>query len=330
MLQQARAGWHEKVSLPLEASRRLARAIFRTRFLPLGLWTRSAALLALLPSFASASGGLSEIPARQMLKVFKRCEGKVIRIFVENLEGADVTATFNAGLVNLRGSTRFPFTCTFPPHQTTEAFSLSPIREDMEWHYTLTNCYTLGSQRAVHDDTFVYRLPYPAGQAFRVSQAYGGTFSHTGPERYAIDWRMPEGTPVLAARAGVVVAVKDDSQVGGADRRFESSANYILIQHRDGTIGNYAHLLNRGVKVKAGQAVETGDVIGLSGNTGFSSGPHLHFSVFKAKDGSERDSIPIKFRTEDRAATTLLSGEVYRAPSTLLATTKTAARRGPE
>jgi murein DD-endopeptidase MepM/ murein hydrolase activator NlpD len=262
-----------------------------------------------------------------MLKIFKRSEGSVIRIFVHNLEEAEVTATFNAGLVNLRGSTHFPFTCTFPPHQTTEAFSLSPIRDDVEWHYTLTNCYTLGSQHAVHDDTFVYRLPYAAGRAFRVSQAYDGAFSHTGPERYAIDWRMPEGTPVLAARAGVVVAVKDDSDMGGADRRFESSANYILIQHRDGTIGNYAHLLTRGVKVKVGQAVQTGDMIGLSGNTGFSSGPHLHLSVFKAKDGRERESIPIKFRTEDGVATMLRSGGVYQAPTTTPLATEIAARR---
>jgi murein DD-endopeptidase MepM/ murein hydrolase activator NlpD len=262
-----------------------------------------------------------------MLKVTKLCEGKVIRFLVENLEAADVTATFDLGLVNLRGNAPFPFTRTFPPRQRIEAFCLSPIREDAKWHFSLTNYYTLGSQRAVHDDTFVYGLPYPAGQSFSVSQAYDGAFSHTGPERYAIDWKMPEGTTVLAARAGVVVATKDDSTAGGPDKSFEGSANYILIQHRDGTMGNYAHLLPHGVRVKVGQTVETGAVIGLSGNTGFSSGPHLHFSVFKAKNGRERESIPTRFRTAEGGASTLLNGETYLAPATLLVTTQGRTRK---
>ncbi len=185
----------------------------------------------------------------------------------------------------------------------------------------------LGSNHALHDAAFVYRPPYAAGQAFCVSQGYDGAFSHTGPEKYSIDWKMPTGTTVLAARGGVVVAFKDDSAAGGADKKFESSANYILIQHRDGTIGNYAHLLTHGVKVKVGQTVETGEVIGLSGSTGFSSGPHLHFSVFKAKDGKSRESIPISFWTENGRETTLLTGQAYRAPETLLVTTKSRTRR---
>jgi murein DD-endopeptidase MepM/ murein hydrolase activator NlpD len=155
-----------------------------------------------------------------------------------------------------------------------------------------------------------------------VSQADDGAFSHSGPERHAIDWEMREGTPVLAARGGVVVGVKDDSDAGGPDKTFENSANYILIQHNDGTIGNYAHLHKHGVRVSVGQRVDTGAVIGLSGNTGFSSGPHLHFSVFKARDGRERESIPIRFRTENGAATRLVSGKVYVAPHRVLAAAK--------
>jgi murein DD-endopeptidase MepM/ murein hydrolase activator NlpD len=81
------------------------------------------------------------------------------------------------------------------------------------------------------------------------------------------------------------------------------------------------------VKVAVGQTVEAGDVIGLSGNTGFSSGPHLHFSVFKAKDGKSRESIPISFRTDKGAETTLLTGQAYRTPETLLVTTKGRTRR---
>lgn len=295
-----------------------------------GFQTHAAAGSQKLPSAVAARGSFGISQARQMLKVSERRDGKVIRFLVENLEAAEVTATFDLRLVNLRGSTSFPFTTTLSPHQKLEAFSLSPIDEAREWHFSLTNAYTLGSSRAVHDDRFAYSLPYAAGQAFRVSQADDGAFSHSGPERHAIDWKMPEGTPVLAARGGVVVGTKDDSDAGGADRSFENSANYILIQHCDGTIGNYAHLLKQGVKVRVGQTVENGATIGLSGNTGFSSGPHLHFSVFKTRNGRERESIAIRFRTESRAATTLVSGKVYRALPTLLVATKEPARKGLE
>lgn len=280
-----------------------------------------------LPPAVVASGSLGNSQSRQMLKVTQRRDGNVIRFLVENLESADVTATFDLGLVNLKGSTPFPFTTTFAPHQTIEAFTLSPIDEAQEWHFSLTNAYTLGSNRAVHDDRFVYSLPYTPGQAFLVSQADDGAFSHTGPERHAIDWQMPEGTPVLAARGGIVVETKDDSSAGGADRSFENSANYILIQHSDGTIGNYAHLLKHGVKVKVGQTVNTGDVIGLSGNTGFSSGPHLHFSVFKTRNGRERESIAIRYRTANATAERLASGKVYLAPDNQMVATKAEAGR---
>ncbi len=270
------------------------------------------------PASTIASGSFGNAHSKQMLRLTKRLDGNVIHFLVENLEAADVTATFDLGLVNLRGSTSFPYTTTVAPHQTVEVFSLSPIDDAQEWHFSLTNAYTLGSNRAVHDDSYEYALPYHSGKAYRVSQADDGPFSHSGPERHAVDWEMSEGTPVLAARAGIVVDTKDDSDTGGPDRSFEDAANYILIQHADGTIGNYAHLLKHGVKVSVGQRIETGTVIGVSGNTGFSSGPHLHFSVFRTRDGRQRESIPIRFHTESGPAT-LVSGTVYVAPTTLVA-----------
>lgn len=276
-----------------------------------------------------ATGGFGNSKCRQMLKIDKWREGDTIHFSVENLELADVTATFNLDLENLRGSTQFPFTATFASHKKVEAFTLSPIDARRQWHFTLTNSYILGSSQAVHDDNCLYLLPYAPGQAYSVSQAYGGTFSHTGPERYAIDWKMPEGTAVRAARNGVVVALKDDSDLGGADRSFEAYANYILIEHPDGTIGNYAHLQKHGAKVTIGQKVEAGTTIGLSGNTGFSSGPHLHFSVFKTKDGSERESVPIRFWTGG-SATTLVSGKIYLAPAGVFAAANSAKLGRPQ
>src|SRR5262245_44188224 len=220
-----------------------------------------------------------------MLKIIVEREGETNRFFVKNLEETDITVTFEMDLVNLKGNTNFPYTATYPGNRTTEAFTLSPIQPDQKWDYTYTSYYTLGSCDAVHDDGYVYSLPYAPGGSYKVTQGHNGSYSHTGAEQYAIDWRMPVGTPVHAARNGVVAKVKDDSSKGGGDRKYENCANYVLIRHDDGTVANYAHLQKSGSKVVVGQIVEAGDLIGLSGSTGFSTGPHLHFAVFKTKDG---------------------------------------------
>jgi murein DD-endopeptidase MepM/ murein hydrolase activator NlpD len=108
------------------------------------------------------------------------------------------------------------------------------------------------------------------------------------------------------------VKVKVDSNTGGPDRKFENCANYILIRHSDGTVANYAHLSKDGTRVKPGQVVEAGDLIGYSGNTGFTSGPHLHFSVFKTKSGKQRLSIPVKFQSANANCITLAEGKSYK------------------
>jgi murein DD-endopeptidase MepM/ murein hydrolase activator NlpD len=142
---------------------------------------------------------------------------------------------------------------------------------------------------------------------------------------------MPEGTPVYAARGGVVVKIKDDSNRGGSSMKYDCYNNYVLVRHDDGTLGHYCHLKKNGVQVKAGQRVKTGDWIALSGNTGFSSGPHLHFCVFKTRNGRERDSIPIRFNAAEGDGLTLATGRKYKALqiSSTLARSTTPANLAP-
>jgi murein DD-endopeptidase MepM/ murein hydrolase activator NlpD len=239
--------------------------------------------------------------------------GHSTRFLVENNEYCEVTMTFDMSLRNLAGEHPFPYTATFPARQLTEAFTLSPVEADGKWEYSYTNYYKLGSNCARHEDGYLYQLPYGPGRKFKVTQGYNGRFSHTGANQYAIDWQMPEGTLVCAARGGIVVRVKDDSDTGGPSMDYDRYNNYILIRHEDGTLGHYCHLQKGGCLVKVGQTVAAGDVIAHSGSTGFSSGPHLHFCVFKTRNGRERISIPVHFRTADRTSLTLVEGRSYRA-----------------
>ncbi|ALN65169.1 peptidase M23 family protein [Lysobacter antibioticus] len=140
-----------------------------------------------------------------------------------------------------------------------------------------------------------YLLPLQQ-QQFRIDQGYGGHFSHTEPEhRYAVDFAADIGTPVLAARDGSVMQVESDFDKAGLNlEKFGDRANFVRILHDDGSMALYAHLkADGGVLVRTGQRVRAGQQIGLSGNTGFSTGPHLHFAV-QINRGMKLESIPFR------------------------------------
>jgi murein DD-endopeptidase MepM/ murein hydrolase activator NlpD len=167
-----------------------------------------------------------------------------------------------------------------------------------------------GSPVTENTDTYVYNLPYKEGAAYRVVQGYGGLFSHKNIA--ALDFSMPEGTPVCAAREGVVYSYKDDSDKGGPFPKYKNSANYIMIKHNDGSIGCYWHLQKGGIKIKKG-AVARGEVIGYSGSTGFVWKPHLHFSV-KRKLNYQKDAfVKTKFATT-KGILFLERGSKYERP----------------
>ncbi len=245
------------------------------------------------------------------LKVITEHVGNETRFVVKNFETTDMTATIEVGSVSMKSSVALPCTVTVPAGKTVEAFTLTPTNDD--WSFNYTNHYTVGAQTAAHDDSYLYSLPYAAGTTFKVTQGYKGSFSHTGPDEYAIDWKMSEGTPVHAAREGLVVSVKDHFSKGGAHRKFEDCANIIVVQHSDGTMAHYCHLAPKSAKVQVGEKVRAGEQLAASGNTGFTSGPHLHFAVFKARSGYGRQTIPVKFRTASSVGVTLISGQSYRA-----------------
>lgn len=144
------------------------------------------------------------------------------------------------------------------------------------------------------DSSFVYALPYPVGKSYLMVQGYFTHFSHRN--RAAIDFKMPEGTTVTAARDGVVIRTEKNKNRGGLNRKYRKDANYVVIAHDDGTRAGYWHLRNGGVLVNVGDTVKQGQPIGLSGNTGYTAFPHLHFFVWADK-GKDWRQIPTRFHT---------------------------------
>jgi len=141
-------------------------------------------------------------------------------------------------------------------------------------------------------EEILYRLPWPEGLTFMFIQAPGGriTSHFTRSTLYAVDIAMPEGMPVLAARAGVVEAMEARQGASPLEDPLTYEGNYVRVRHDDGTAAIYAHLKHRGVMVAMREAVQPGQLLGYSGASGDVLAPHLHFAVVR-----DDASVPIRF-----------------------------------
>ena len=154
-------------------------------------------------------------------------------------------------------------------------------------------------QRGVIVDTtsYVYDLPYPKGISYPMVQGYYTQFTHK--RRAAVDFKMPIGSVITAARGGVVVRLKKDGQQGGIKKTNRPHANFVIIQHADSSRAGYWHIKHDGVLVNVGDTVTTGQKIALSGNTGYTYFPHLHFIVWSFDRNGRFKQIPTRFRTQN-------------------------------
>ncbi len=174
--------------------------------------------------------------------------------------------------------------------------------------------YMPGDPVASHQVAKGYQAPFPSGLNFPITQAYPDSATHqTRDSIYAVDIAMPIGTNVLAARGGVVFDVTSDNYRGGLDRKQDGPrANIVRILHEDGTFSLYAHLNWNSIRVNPGARVRAGQYIADSGNTGYSSGPHLHFSV-QRNVGFSVESLPLVFRGSNASSVVPATGEVLSA-----------------
>jgi murein DD-endopeptidase MepM/ murein hydrolase activator NlpD len=173
--------------------------------------------------------------------------------------------------------------------------------------------FVIGEPNVEHRPARPYRAPFALAQQFVVTQAPPDTVTHRDEaSRNAIDIGMPVGTAVHAARDGVVINVARDHYRGGLDVKDMTEANFVEILHDDGTYAIYAHLQLDTVRVRPGQQVARGEYIANSGNTGFTSGPHLHFVVLR-NAGLRSESLPVTFAGPAGSSVTPQSGKVLVA-----------------
>lgn len=190
----------------------------------------------------------------------------------------------------------FPARFVVPARGELPTVKVRQKKKFRSFSYRYSYSVVFGDPEAQHEPARPYRMPVPAGELFRISQAFNGKATHNDEQNYhAVDIPMGEGTPVHAARSGVIMDVANDFFSGGTDdESLEQQANYVRILHDDGTMAVYAHLKLETLQFPIGTRVLRGQVIALSGNTGYSTGPHLHF-VIQKNAGMKLVSIPFMF-----------------------------------
>ncbi len=198
---------------------------------------------------------------------------------------------------NIRSEPALPARFVIPGQEELQLVRLFPVEQSEGFRYRLIYSIVPGPPTTVLPEDLDFFPPFPLGETFPISQGIDDASTHTDAgNRYAVDVVMPVGTPVLAARDGVVMDVEDDFHGGGKkERRYLPRANQVRILHDDGSMAVYAHLQPNSSQVRPGMRVSAGRWIASSGNTGYSSGPHLHF-VVQLNVGMALESLPFRFR----------------------------------
>jgi len=274
----------------------------------------------LLASLLAVAAGIA--PAKDsgdLVRIRQAKSGSGVRLFVENHALCAVTVTLKVLARNGRVSRIQPETATYPARSETEAARVSAEDPSKRCKWRCRFDWVAGRMRgpsrndAPPGENVLYRLPFEEGRSYCVVQGYHGKLTHEGRDEYAVDFAMRKGTPVCAARAGVVVDLKESSKIGGSDEKFRHESNYVCIAHADGTVAEYHHLHHEGVLVEIAQRVEAGQRIAISGNTGYSTGPHLHFGVYRPINGRLRRSHPATFITREGTINEPIEGRAYTA-----------------
>jgi murein DD-endopeptidase MepM/ murein hydrolase activator NlpD len=181
------------------------------------------------------------------------------------------------------------------------------------------SCMQAAAGTYPQQSTSLYSLPYSIGETYVVVQGNctAGSHNESVGQQFAYDFEMPIGTALVASRGGVVVGIEESFSDG---TRTPGEENFVAILHDDGTTGRYIHVTTQGALVELKDIVSQGDAIAMSGNSGNSTGPHLHFDVVRDPDDmlclpQQRSclSVPVNFRNTSAHVNGLIEGRSYTA-----------------
>ena len=203
-----------------------------------------------------------------------------VQIWANNEAYHPISVEVSANLTNMECDYDLPALLVVPPRS--KKYHLLDFRPlpRKSWKYDFGSRLFLGDllKTELYSSNYVYQLPCDENRGYFISQGYNGQLSHHGEN--ALDFDLPVGTPVYAARAGVVTRVVDHHNHSCQQEDCNQYNNIVTIYHEDGTFADYVHLDHKGSLVKPGDQVKLGQHIAKSGNTGWTTGPHLHFVVY--------------------------------------------------
>jgi murein DD-endopeptidase MepM/ murein hydrolase activator NlpD len=248
------------------------------------------------------------------VRLFQQGRSDGVALIAQNTYYGPVQIAFRLKPIeNVSLQTKRSGLAVLPPRSETEIVVVGKSVENVDLRFDSEFQFIPGEPGAVHQPDQPYRLPYALSTSVRVSQAYPVKKTHTdSSSQYAIDFVMPIGTDVFAAREGVVIEVASDFFEAGTDYEVDGPrANVVRVLHDDGTMALYVHLNWNTIRVVPGQRVRRGEYLADSGNTGFTTGPHLHF-VVQRNEGGTLVAVPLEFASSG-GPITLVTGETYTA-----------------
>lgn len=246
------------------------------------------------------------------LKLYREKIADTYVIFADNDELAPVSVEYTYTSQNMSSSLQDKAVVVIPARAKKFVLStLKAIDKTAPTKFNYDVYFVLGDvSSAVNESDFVYTLPFEKSKKHSIYQGYNGKFSHQ--DANSLDFSLQTGDKVFSARGGKVVTVVTENNRSCKTKECANYNNKIVILHSDGTFAEYVHLRHNGSVVKVGDEVSQGQHIGYSGNTDWSQGPHLHFSVYVLKMDGGRRYFKTKFNVAGSKTPVLLSeGKTY-------------------
>lgn len=247
------------------------------------------------------------------ISIFTERAGNGYKVFAANNEFCPVSIQAQFTLENLKSSVANDSIVVTPAGSSKFLIAtLTPTVTSGKIGFKYDFKFQLGDVTSKKwNETYTYQLPFANRQRFKVSQGYGGNSTHQ--DLNALDFEMPLKTPIHAAKSGTVVRIVNHNNRNCFDVGCEKYNNFILVYHEDGTFAEYGHIYYKSNVVNLGDKVTKGQQLCLSGNTGYSSGPHLHFAVYLPEFDTP-NYVTTFFETSKENNTLLKEGKTYKRP----------------